>query len=156
MHVMRIFTKRPELFFRYLSIAVFFGGILVWNRVDFVNAYDVHFSISYGIAGIAIALLFFVVSMAYKKAAQRGESQTIKGVRWHIFLSSLGPLGTLPVLMLSRKITLPVNDLIQYAADMQFNDRLMLLSIGLWLIALIWQVLFLIRFLRFLRHTNLP
>lgn len=155
MHVMRIFTKRPELFFRYLSFAVFFGGILVWNRVDFVNAYDVHFSIPYGIAGIAIALLFFLVSVAYKKAGQSRKFHTIKGVRWHILLSSVGPLGTLPVLMLSREIILPVNDLMQYAADMQFNDRLMLLSIGLWLIALIWQVLFLFRFLRFLGQTNL-
>lgn len=148
MDVSRIFVKRPEIFFRYLSIAVFIGGILVWNRVDFVNAYEVHFSIPYGISGVLISILFLLVSMAYKRGSQQGKTYASKAIRWHLLLSATGPLGTLPVLVLSRKITLPVTDLLQYASDMQFNDRLMLLCIGLWLITLVKQVLFLISFIR--------
>lgn len=147
-------SQRPEVYFWTLALGTCLGALSVWGRVDFINAYDIHVAISHGISGLIISILFFLVGVCYNVLSRRNTSLHLKRVRRHILISLVGPMGSLPLFLLGRKISMPITDLLQYATDMQFNDRLMLLSIGLWLITLIWQVMFLIRYIRFLRQPN--
>jgi len=151
MNYFDIIQRRPQLFFRVLALFTFLGALAVWGRVDYINAYEVHIAISHGVLGVVISILFLLISIAYDLLLRRKKDVKQKSVRGHILFSIVGPLGSLPVFLLGRRIVMPITDLLQYAADMQFNDRLMLLSVGLWLITLLRQVMFLIQFFRVCR-----
>lgn len=154
MKLFDLLQRRPEVFFRALSLITLLGALSVWGRVDFINAYDLHLTIYHGLSGFVISLLFLLVSGCYGWLSRRNRSFSPKRIRWHLLISLAGPLGSLPVFLLGRKIDLPITDLLQYAADMQFNDRLMLVSIGLWLVTLTRQAIFLIQFFKVFRHSN--
>lgn len=154
MKLFDLLQRRPEVFFRALSLITLLGALAVWGRVDFINAYDLHLTIYHGLSGVVISLLFLLVSGCYGWLSRPNRSFSPRRMRWHLLISLAGPLGSLPVFLLGRKIALPITDLLQYAADMQFNDRLMLVSIGLWLITLLRQAIFLIQFFKVFRHSN--
>lgn len=139
---------RSHQFFWILAIVMILVAIFAGDLTGFVNLYDTHFAVSQKNLAIFAGLIFFLVGLTYWIASKRHRQPSKKRLRLHILFSLLGPLSTIPVVLFSRNIVYPISDLIQYAEDMQFNDRLLLVCFGLWFITLISQLIFILLLFR--------
>jgi hypothetical protein len=66
----------------------------------------------------------------------------------------VGPIGALLAALLRREIELPVTDLLQFAADTRYNDRILLASYALWLVTILGQLAFPLNLLHALRKMG--
>ncbi|MFM1877606.1 MAG: hypothetical protein RLZZ241_472 [Bacteroidota bacterium] len=133
---------KPTVFFWILAMLMVLVSFVVGDLTGFVNLYDTHVAVAQKDMAIWAGLIFFLVGLTYWMASKRHRLPSTKRLRLHIWFSLAGPLSTIPVMLFSRNIVYPITDLIQYAEDMQFNDRLLLICFGLWLITLLSQLIF--------------
>lgn len=136
------FLMRPRNFFWILTILMALAAIFAGDRTGFVNLYETHFAVSQRGMALLAVLIFLSMGWMYGLAAKKSWPISKKRIRNHVLFSLAGPLSTLPVLFFSRTVAYPITDLIEYSADMQFNDRLLLTCFGFWLATLLSQLFF--------------
>ena len=147
----RLFGK-PYLFFWGLVPLILLASVLLGDVVYYLNVYDLHQAIPYRELGFLIASVAFALGAGYWMALKRKRRLSTRLNAVHILLTLVGPIGAMLATLLKRDIALPVTDVLQYAADTQYNDRLLLASYALWLATILGQLVFPVNLLRAFRQ----
>lgn len=143
----QLFTK-PYFFFWGLVPLILLASFLLGDTVYYLNVYDVHLAIPYRELGILISVVALALGTGYWIVLKRMWKLSARLNTWHILLTLVGPVGALLAKILKREIVLPVTDVLQYAADTQYNDRLLLASYALWLVTILGQLVFPVNLIR--------
>ncbi len=145
---MKHLIQKPYYFFWALIPVILLVSFILGDRVYYLNAYDVHQAIPYRELGILIAVVALALGTGYWMVLGRKWKLSIRLNTWHIVLTLAGPIGALLATLLKREIVLPVTDVLRYAADTQYNDRLLLVSYALWLVTILGQLVFPVNLIR--------
>ncbi len=145
---MRQLFSKPYLFFWGLVPLILLASFLLGNVVYYLNVYDIHLALPYRELGILIAVVALALGTGYWMVLGRKWKLSTRLNAWHILLTLAGPVGALLATLLKREIILPVTDVLQYAADTQYNDRLLLASYALWLVTILGQLIFPVNLIR--------
>ena len=151
MNMKQLFHK-PYLFFWGLVPLILLASFLLRDVVYYLNVYDLHLAINYLELGFLIASVAFAEGTGYWMVFKRKSPLSLSLNTLHIMLTLVGPIGAMLATLMKRDITLPVTDVLQYAADTQFNDRLLLASYALWLVTIMGQLVFPVNLFRALRQ----
>jgi len=141
---MKQLVQKPYLFFWGLVPLILLASFLLGGTVYYLNAYDVHLAVPYRELGFLFASGAFALGAGYWMVLRGGRKLSARITAIHLVATLVGPIGALLATLLHREIELPVTDLLQYAADTQYNDRILLASYALWLVTIFGQAAFLI------------
>ncbi len=139
---MNRFIQKPYYFFWGLIPVILLVSFWLGDIVYYLNVYDIHLAIPYRELGILITVIALSLGTVYWMVLGRKWKLSVRLNAWHILLTLVGPLGALLATLLKREIVLPVTDVMQYASDTQYNDRLLLASYALWLVTIVGQLVF--------------
>lgn len=139
---MRQLIQKPYYFFWGLLPVILLLSFLLGETVYYLNVYDLHQALPYRELGFLIAALSFAMGAGYWMVLKPGRKLSGRLTGFHLVVTLIGPLGALLATLLRREIELPVTDLLQYAADTQYNDRILLASYILWMVTIVGQMAF--------------
>lgn len=145
---MRQLIQKPHLFFWGLVPLILLVSFLFGDMVYYLNAYDVHLAVPYRELGFLIAAVALALGTGYWMVLKCQWKLSVLLSTWHILLTMVGPIGALLASLMKREIDLPVTDVLQYAADTQHNDRLLLASYALWMVTILGQLVFPVNLIR--------
>ena len=148
---MNRFIEKPYYFFWGLIPVILLVAFWLGDIVYYLNVYEIHLAIPYRELGILIAVVALSLGTGYRMARGRKWKLSLRLNAWHILLTLVGPVGALPANLLKREIVMPVADVLQYASDTQYNDRLLLASYALWLVTIFGQLVFPVNLIRAFR-----
>ena len=135
-------VQKPYYFFWGLIPAILLVSFWLGDIVYYLNAYDIHLALPYREVGFLIAAVSLALGTGYWMVLKRRWKLSARLNALHIVLTLAGPIGAMLATLLKREITLPVRDVLQYAADTQYNDRLLIASYALWLLTILGQLVF--------------
>ena len=144
-------VQKPYYFFWGLIPVILLVSFWLGDIVYYLNVYDIHLAIPYRELGILIAVVALSLGTGYWMVLGRKWKLSVRLNAWHIVLTLVGPVGALLADLLKREIALPVTDVLQYASDTQYNDRLLLASYALWLVTIFGQLVFPVNLIRAFR-----
>lgn len=150
---MKQLILKPYIFFWGLVPVILLVSFLLGDIVYYLNVYDLHLAIPYRELGFLIAAVAWVIGAGYWTLSKRGREFSARLTAFHLLVTLVGPLGALLASALRREIALPVTDVLQYAADTQYNDRILLASYALWLVTIFGQVAFPVNLFRARSNT---
>lgn len=139
---MRQLIQKPYYFFGGLIPVILLVSFLLGKTVYYLNVYDLHLGLPYREFGFLIAAVAFTIGAGYWMVLTRGRKLAKRLTAFHIVATLVGPIGALGAALLRREIELPVTDLLQFAADTRYNDRILLASYALWMLTILGQLAF--------------
>lgn len=149
---MKQLLQHPYYFFWGLIPVILLIAFLLGDTAYYLNVYDLHLAVPYRELGFLVASVSFAIGAGYWMVLKRKRRLSPGLTAFHILITLVGPVGAMLAALLKRTISLPVTDILQYAADTQYNDRLLLASYGLWLVTILGQLVFPVNLWRALRR----
>ena len=151
---MKQLILKPYAFFWGVIPLILLVSFLFGDTVYYLNVYDLHQALPYRELGFLIASLSFAIGAGYWMALKRKRVLSPGLNTFHMLVTLVGPVGAMLATLLKRPISLPVSDVLQYAADTQYNDRILLASYALWLVTILGQVVFPVNLFRAFRRKT--